>query len=84
MTFARYSNRTTTMTITVEATYENGILKPAHPLPLKEHETVRVTIEPAGSGVGATAGVVPCTDPRLIEWAATDAELEYPPPAEPA
>ena len=34
------------MTLTVEATYENGILKLAEPLPLKEHEKVRVTLEP--------------------------------------
>ena len=32
------------MTITVEATYENGVLKPARPLPLKEQEKVRVTV----------------------------------------
>ncbi len=32
------------MAITVEATYENGVLKPAEPLPLKEHEQVRVSI----------------------------------------
>ena len=28
------------MTLTVEAVYENGVLKPAQPLPLKEHEKV--------------------------------------------
>jgi predicted DNA-binding antitoxin AbrB/MazE fold protein len=33
------------MSITVEAVYENGVLKPVQPLPLKEHETVRVTVE---------------------------------------
>ena len=35
------------MALTVEAVYENGVLKPAQPLPLKEHEQVRVTVEPA-------------------------------------
>jgi predicted DNA-binding antitoxin AbrB/MazE fold protein len=35
------------MTLTVEAVYENGVLKPAEPLPLKEHERVRVTLESA-------------------------------------
>ena len=35
------------MPLTVEAVYENGVLKPAQPLPLKEHEQVRVTVEPA-------------------------------------
>ena len=35
------------MALTVEAVYENGVLKPAQPLPFKEHEQVRVTVEPA-------------------------------------
>lgn len=35
------------MAITVDATYEDGVLKPAQPLPLGEHEKVRVTVEPA-------------------------------------
>ena len=34
------------MAFTVEAVYENGVLKPAEPLPLKEHEKVSVTVEP--------------------------------------
>jgi len=34
------------MTITVEAIYESGVLKPLSPLPyLKEHERVRITVE---------------------------------------
>jgi predicted DNA-binding antitoxin AbrB/MazE fold protein len=32
------------MTLTVEATYENGVLRPAQPLPLKEFEKVEVMI----------------------------------------
>jgi len=32
------------MTITVEAIYENGVLKPAEPLPLRDHEKVQVTV----------------------------------------
>jgi hypothetical protein len=28
------------MPLTVEAVYENGVLRPVEPLPLKEHETV--------------------------------------------
>jgi predicted DNA-binding antitoxin AbrB/MazE fold protein len=46
------------MAITVEAVYENGILKPSQPLPLKEHEKVRVTIEPVDNWVQATAGML--------------------------
>jgi predicted DNA-binding antitoxin AbrB/MazE fold protein len=34
------------MALTIEATYENGVLRPVQslPLPLKEHERVQVTI----------------------------------------
>ena len=32
------------MALTVEAVYENGVLKPTQNLPLKEHERVRVSI----------------------------------------
>ena len=32
------------MTITVEATYANGVLRPDQPLPLAENEKVRVTV----------------------------------------
>ena len=35
------------MAFTVEAVYENGVLKLAQPLPLKEHEKVSVCVEPA-------------------------------------
>jgi hypothetical protein len=69
------------MAITVEAVYEGGVLKPSQPLPLEEHEKVWVTIEPA-AGRAQAPGVIGCTDPRLIEWAATDPELDFPPPAE--
>jgi predicted DNA-binding antitoxin AbrB/MazE fold protein len=34
------------MTITINAVYEGGVLKPAQPLPLSEHSQVRVTVEP--------------------------------------
>ncbi len=33
------------MPITVDAIYENGVLKPAQPLPLAEHARVQVTVE---------------------------------------
>ncbi len=32
------------MTFTVEATYENGVLRPARPLPLREREKVELVI----------------------------------------
>lgn len=33
------------MTITIDATYEDGVLKPAEALPFAEHAQVRVTVE---------------------------------------
>ena len=32
------------MSMVVDATYENGVLKPDRPLPLAEHEKVQVTV----------------------------------------
>jgi predicted DNA-binding antitoxin AbrB/MazE fold protein len=32
------------MAITVEAVYENGVLKPSEPLPFKEQEKVQITV----------------------------------------
>ena len=32
------------MTFTIEATYENGVLRPAQPLPLREREKLEVVI----------------------------------------
>ncbi len=49
------------MTITVEAIYENGVLKPTQPLPLAEREKVSVTIQPAISLARRTAGMIPWT-----------------------
>jgi len=34
------------MAITVEAVYEDGVLKPIKPLPLREHERVHITVRP--------------------------------------
>jgi predicted DNA-binding antitoxin AbrB/MazE fold protein len=34
------------MTITIKATFKNGVLKPRKPLPLVESTVVRVTISP--------------------------------------
>jgi predicted DNA-binding antitoxin AbrB/MazE fold protein len=64
------------MTITVEATYEKGVLKPAQPLPLRELEKVSITIRPAISLAKQTAGMVPwagATD--MLERFVRDPEL---------
>ena len=46
------------MTITIEATYEGGVLKLAEPLPIKEHDKVRLTVEPQRTWVEETYGIL--------------------------
>jgi hypothetical protein len=43
--FAHLPSGAAIMALTIEAVYEDGVLKPAQPLPLKEHEKVRITVE---------------------------------------
>jgi predicted DNA-binding antitoxin AbrB/MazE fold protein len=64
------------MPITVEATYENGMLKLAQPLPLLDHDKVRVTIEPEVSWTERTAGMLKWTgDPEILRRLAEDDEF---------
>jgi predicted DNA-binding antitoxin AbrB/MazE fold protein len=64
------------MTLTVEAVYENGVLKPKQSLPLKEQEQVLITIRPAISLARQTAGMVPWTcDVETLERIAGDPEF---------
>jgi predicted DNA-binding antitoxin AbrB/MazE fold protein len=67
------------MAITVEATYENGVLRPLRPLPLAERQSVSLTIEPlsAEEVVRRSAGAIKCNDPEAIEHIALDKGLEY-------
>ncbi|MCI0462357.1 MAG: antitoxin family protein [Gemmataceae bacterium] len=66
------------MPITVEAIYENGVLKPAQLLPLKEREKVQITVQTAVDLVRRTAGSWIHADPELIDKIATDPELDFP------
>jgi predicted DNA-binding antitoxin AbrB/MazE fold protein len=64
------------MSITIDATYEDGVLKPASPLPFKEHETVRVTLEPKISLARQTAGMIPWAgDAETLRRIAEDPEF---------
>jgi hypothetical protein len=51
-----------TMSVTVDAVYENGVLKLAQPLPFPEHEKVRITVMPAVNHVRPSAGLIGWTD----------------------
>ena len=57
------------MTITIEATYENGVLKPAQPLPLKEHETVRISVHTQSTPLMEAYGI--------MGFKGTDEELDF-------
>jgi predicted DNA-binding antitoxin AbrB/MazE fold protein len=71
------------MAITVEAVYENGVLKPVQPLPLKEHEKVQLTVETKKSWVEETAGIMRFQGTEEeADYFALDHELDYPPPPE--
>lgn len=64
------------MSITVEATYEGGVLKPISPLPLKEHERVPVTVESETSAARRTAGMLPWSgDSEALRRLAEDPEF---------
>jgi predicted DNA-binding antitoxin AbrB/MazE fold protein len=64
------------MALTVEAIYENGVLKPLQPLPLKEHERVTVVVRPTVSLARQTAGMVPWTgDVETLERITRDPEF---------
>jgi predicted DNA-binding antitoxin AbrB/MazE fold protein len=65
------------MAITIEATHENGVLKPAQPLPFKEHEKVHVTVQAGISRARQTSGLLRWTgDPALLERFIMDPELD--------
>ena len=63
------------MPITVEAVYEDGVLKPAQPLPLAEHEKVRITVDSQLSWAERTAGILKWTgDHETLERILEEAE----------
>jgi predicted DNA-binding antitoxin AbrB/MazE fold protein len=65
------------MSITFEATYENGMLKPERPLPLKEHEKVQVTVQSSTSWVEETYGILGWKgDPEELRRLALSPELD--------
>jgi predicted DNA-binding antitoxin AbrB/MazE fold protein len=64
------------MSITIEAVYENGSLRPINPLPLKEQAKVRITIDPEQSWAEQTAGLLRWTGtPELLQQIAEGDEF---------
>jgi predicted DNA-binding antitoxin AbrB/MazE fold protein len=69
------------MALTVEAVYENGVLKPAQPLPLKEHEQVQITVHTRVSNLADSYGIMGFQGTAAeADYFALDPELDYPPP----
>jgi predicted DNA-binding antitoxin AbrB/MazE fold protein len=67
------------VSITVDAVYEDGVLKPNHSLPLEERCKVQVTIEAAElSWAKRTHGMLRWTgDVATLDLLALDPDLEY-------
>jgi len=65
------------MAIIVEATYEGGVLKPAQPLPLKEHEQVRIVVQARTAWVDESYGILGWTGrAEDLRYLAEDVELD--------
>ncbi len=65
------------MPMTVEAIYENGMLKPMQPLPLEERTKVRVIVLREGNVAQQTYGLMGWTgDAATVEHFALDPELD--------
>ena len=71
------------MAITVEAVYENGVLKPVQPLLLQEHQRVQVTVHTPPLDILQARGILGWegTSEELAPFA-LDPEFEYRPEAE--
>ncbi len=68
-TARKFSPEITVMPITIEATYENGVLKPAQPLPLTEKQRITVTIHDSDQHAKLGYG--------LVQWTGSLQDLEY-------
>lgn len=64
------------MAITLEAIYENGVLKPTQQLPFEEHETVQVTVSKKPSLAEQTYGMMGWTgDAETLDRLLEEAEF---------
>jgi len=64
------------MPMTVSAIYEQGVLRPLQPLPFKEHEQVRITVDGVEDAVAATFGIIGWKgDAATVEHIALDPQF---------
>ncbi len=65
-----------TVPLTIDATYEDGVLRPAQPLPLAEHERVRIQIQSLDA-VALTYGSLGWQgDSATVQEVATSSDLD--------
>ena len=64
------------MSLEIDATYENGVLKPDLPLPLKDRQRVKVTVHEEMSRIRRSYGMMGWTgDPQILRKIAEDDEF---------
>lgn len=63
------------MVKSIEAIFEDGVLKPLSPLDFKEHEKVKIFIEKAESVARSTSGLIKGLDDRKITELAESPEF---------
>jgi len=67
------------MSMQVDATYEDGVLKLDKALPLREHERVTVQVKPHSSRIRQRAGSLKWTgDTEILRQIAEDPDLRLP------
>ncbi|HEX7446837.1 MAG TPA: antitoxin family protein [Pirellulales bacterium] len=65
------------MPISIDAIYENGVLRPLDPLPFLENARIRITLDLHQSWADITAGMVPRPDDvSVLEEIAMGADFE--------
>ena len=64
------------MTKTIDAVYENGVIKPPEKLLLSESQKIKVTIETTGSLAASTKAIIPA-DPDVVRQVAEGDEYLY-------
>ena len=64
------------MTKTIDAVYENGVIKPLEKLPLSESQKIKVTIETTESLAASTKAII-TADPDVVRHVAEGDEYLY-------
>ena len=63
------------MSLEIDATYEDGVLKPDQPLPLAEHQRVKVTVQSSRKLRDGFGSIGWRGDPEVVRKIARDPEF---------